>query len=136
MMPRISFIIPTLNSQTTLGVCLGAIGSQDYPKERMEVVVADAGSTDATLKIIESFKAKHSGITTRVVDNPLKTGEAGKAAGVRQAVGDVLAFVDSDNILEDTRWLRKMVVPFEDSEVIAAEPIRSTYRRQDPWITR
>jgi len=136
MIPRVSFIIPTLNSGDTLNDCLEAIGSQDYPQERMEVVVADAGSTDTTLEIVKCFKAQHHGIATRVVDNPLKTGEAGKAAGMRQAECDVLAFVDSDNILEDAQWLSRMVAPFEDTDVIAAEPIRYTYRRQDSWITR
>ncbi len=136
MPPRVSFVIPTLNSAATLAVCLEAIGSQDYPREKTEVVVADAGSSDETLKIVEHFRSAHGDIKTRVVANPLKTGEAGKAAALRQAMGDVVAFVDSDNILEDTGWLRRMVTPFDDAEVIAAEPIRYTYRRKDPWITR
>ena len=55
--PRVSIVIPTLNSGATLGECLQAIRSQAYSRDKVEIVVADAGSTDDTLKIAESSGA-------------------------------------------------------------------------------
>lgn len=129
----VSIVIPTLNSGRTLKDCLESIVGQDYPKDRVEVVIADGGSTDSTLAIVDSLENR---INMRVVPNRLKTGEAGKAEGVKAAKNEILAFIDSDNILPDRAWLKRMVEPFEDPEIIGAEPIGYTYRLNDGYITR
>lgn len=127
--PTISVVVPTLNSQRTLEVSLNSIVKQDYPGS-VEMVLADGGSIDATLKIAKSFGAK-------IVRNNLKTGEAGKAVGAAHARGKILAFVDSDNVLPDKNWLRRMVQPFlDDPDIIASEPLYFSYRRNDHWLTR
>ncbi len=127
--PFVSIVIPTLNSSSTLPACLDSIFSQEYPADRLEVIVADGGSSDGTRTIAERAGC-------RVVDNPLKTGEAGKARGLAEAAGDVVALIDSDNILEGRGWLGVMTAPFSDPEVAGTEPIEFTYRRQDPALTR
>lgn len=127
--PKVSVVMPTLNSQRTLKLCLSSIASQKYPGE-VELVIADGGSTDDTLKIAKEFKAK-------IFKNALNTGEAGKAVGARHARGEILAFIDSDNILPEEDWLRRMVQPFlDDKEIIASEPLYFTYRKEDLWLTR
>ncbi len=45
----------------------------------------------------------------------LKTGEAGKAVGMKQARGEIIALIDSDNILPSRDWLSFMVEPFHDN---------------------
>ena len=127
----VSFVIPGLTSEQTLAECLDAIRAQTLPPgvER-EIVIADAGSADRTLEIARDYGADV------ITENPLKTGEAGKTAGIKAAHGDVIALVDSDNILPDTDWLARMTAPFADSDVVAAEPIEFTVRKQDPAPTR
>lgn len=132
-LPKISIITPTLNSCRTLGDCLDSILMQDYPKEKIEIIIADGGSTDGTLDLV---KSKLSTVDYQILYNPLKTGEAGKAVGVKKAKNEVIALIDSDNILPQTDWLRKMAEPFQDSEIAASEPLYYTYRKTDPYITR
>jgi len=72
----------------------------------------------------------------RIVENPLKTGEAGKAAGINASAGRLIALVDSDNILPDPEWLARMTAPFNDPEIVASEPIAYTVRKRDPALTR
>ena len=127
--PRVSVLVPTLNSARTLGECLAAVRAQDWPADALEIVVADAGSTDGTPDLARSFGA-------RVVENPLKTGEAGKAAAAKAATGEILALVDSDNVLPDPGWLRRMCAPFADPAVAASEPLEYTARPQDPPLVR
>jgi hypothetical protein len=62
-----------------------------------------------------------------VLDNPEKTGESGKARGVRAARGEILAFVDSDNVLIGRDWLRRMTVPFDDPAIVSTEALRWDY---------
>ena len=126
----LSVVIPTLNSDRTLGACLAAIRAQNLPRDAYEIVIADAGSADRTLEI-----AREYGVDT-ITGNPLKTGEAGKTAGIKAAKGDIIALVDSDNILPDPGWFERMLAPFSDPDILAAEPIEYTCRREDPALTR
>lgn len=127
--PTVSILIPTLNAAEALGACLESIVSQNYPRGEVEIIVADGGSTDKTLEIAKKYGAK-------IYENPLKTGEAGKAMALHRACGDLVALIDSDNILPDKEWLRKMVKPFSDPEILGAEPWAYTYRKEDGFITR
>ncbi len=133
--PYVSVVIPTLNSGKTLDECLRSITGQDWPPERLEIIMADGGSTDSTLDIAR-LAVSHTRVSIRVVGNPLRTGEAGKAAGLKEARGELIAFIDSDNVLPDSGWLRRMAEPFNDPEVAGAEPLEYAYRAGDGFITR
>src|SRR3989344_8133729 len=116
-LPRISVVTPTKNSAKTLGACLASIRDQDSPQQKVEVIIIDAASTDQTLALAKRYRAK-------ILENPLQTGEAGKAVGVKAAEGELIALIDSDNILPTKDWLRRIIVPFTNPAILAAEPIR------------
>lgn len=128
--PGVSVIMPTLNAEKYLDECLGALRAQDYPRELIEIVIADAGSTDRTLEIARAHDADV------IVDNPLRTGEAGKAAALRAATRELILHVDSDNIVVGRDWLSRMVAPLADPEVVSSEALRWEYRREDHFINR
>lgn len=129
-LPSVSIVIPVYNSAWVLGDCLARIRQQDYPKARIEVILADGGSSDTTLAIAKSHGVR------RIYVNPLRTGEAGKAVGVRKAKHEIIALIDSDNLLPDPGWLKRMVAPFADKQVFASEPWDYDWRAQDSFITR
>lgn len=128
-LPSISVCMATLNAESVLGECLGRLFAQDYPKEKIELIVGDGGSTDKTREIIK----KYGGL---VYDNPLKTGESGKAVALREAKNELVLILDSDNFLPGTDWLKKMVAPFADAEIKLSEPIKYTWRREGGYIER
>ena len=130
MTPTVAVVIPTLNSERYLDECLAALRNQDYPPEAVEIVLVDAGSTDATLEI-----ARRHGVD-RVLENPLRTAEAGKAVGLRETDAELLCMVDSDNVVVGSDWLTRMVTPFADPEVISSEALRWDYRREYHYIDR
>ena len=132
-LPTISIIIPTLNSEKTIALCLEQIKQQDYSRDKLEIIIADGGSEDSTLTIV---KEKLAGFNYKVILNKLKTGEAGKAVGVKSASNEIVGLIDSDNLLPEEDWLKCMVLPFEDSEIVASEPLSYTYRKDDGLITR
>jgi len=55
--PLVSVIIPTLNSAKTLKDCLESIVAQDYPKDKIEIIIADGSSTDGTLEIMNPINS-------------------------------------------------------------------------------
>lgn len=125
--PKVSIIIPTLNAQNVLSKCLCSIKKQTL--KDCEILIIDGGSTDNTQKIAKKYKAK-------IVANPLKTAEAGKATGLKAASGTFIALIDSDNVLPHPKWLQNMLSPFTDPQIIGSEPIRFTYRPHAGFIER
>jgi glycosyltransferase involved in cell wall biosynthesis len=128
-LPTVSIVIPTFNSEKFLPLCLKSIKEQNYPRELIEILIVDGGSSDKTIEIAKKFGCD-------ILHNPLKTGEAGKSIGVKHAKNEIIAFIDSDNILNSNDWLTKMVKPFENPEIFGVEPLFFVYRREDPIITR
>ena len=89
-LPRISVIMPTLNAEAILENCLAAIARQTYPREKIEIILADAHSTDRTREIAKQFCAT-------VLDDNGKNMEEGKRLALQHASGEYIVFVDADN---------------------------------------
>jgi glycosyltransferase involved in cell wall biosynthesis len=88
--PRISVIMPTLNAEAILENCLASIARQNYPREKIEIILADAHSTDRTREIGKKFGAV-------ILDDNGKNMEEGKRLALQHATGEFIAFVDADN---------------------------------------
>ncbi len=128
-LPTVSVVIPTLNAARLLKECLAAIRAQDYPQDKVEIILADGGSTDGTQAVGKAFGAS-------VHPNPLVTAESGKAVGVKAAKHELIALIDSDNILVEPSWLRRMVAPFRQATIMGSEPLYFYGRPTDGVITR
>lgn len=87
----VSAVMPCLNEENTLGICIGkALSCFARLGVKGEVVVADNGSTDRSVDIAESLGA-------RVVHVPVKGYGAAVAAGARAAHGRIIIMGDSDD---------------------------------------
>ena len=67
-MHTVSIIIPCRNEETFIERCLDSLLANDYPHNRLEIIVADGRSRDYTRAIAERYARRHSLI--RVMDNP------------------------------------------------------------------
>lgn len=112
---RFSVIFPTLNEEARLPAMLESIRRQRYPRELIEVLVADGGSTDNTVAIAQSYGAQ-------VFHNPVRRAEPGAGMLLERATGDVAIIMAADNAFSDERFLERMASPFEDPQIIAAFP--------------
>ena len=95
--PFVSIVIPALNEEESIQLCLDAIDNLEYPKDRFEIVVVDNGSIDGTVSI-----AKKSNASVHIFPDT-KIGKL-RNLGVQNARGDVIAFVDADCIVSND-WL-------------------------------
>ena len=121
---KASFIIPVYNEEKNIRNLLESIFKQDYPKKDFEVLIVDGGSTDNTLKILEDYPVK-------ILNNPKKAEEPAKILGIEKARGEILIFVDADNVLVGRDWTKKALKPFEDKDISFADTLYYSYRKKD-----
>jgi len=91
-LPLVSVILPIRNEARHIGRTLRAVLGQNYPVERMEVIVADGMSTDATREIVRQWQAEHPRL--RLIDNPARIVPAGMNAAMGAARGAILVRID------------------------------------------
>jgi len=123
-------IMATLNAGVVLEGCLKSIREQDYDQKKIEIVVADGGSTDGTVELIKKYGG-------RVV--PEKTGspEAAYAVALSKAKGEFVLSLASDNVLTSRGWLKKMMKCFlKEPEAIGTYTWRYAYRKKDKVLNR
>lgn len=120
----ISVIVPVYNVEKYLPQCLDSILSQNY--EKLEVLLIDDGSTDASGKICDEYLEKDGRI--RVIHQKNGGAASAKNAGLRAATGEYLSFVDSDDYLEPDVY-GYMVARLEETGAEAAQfSFRDVYR--------
>lgn len=96
--PGVSVIIPCYNEEKTITQLLTAIYGQTYPHERMEVIIADALSSDKTREKIAEFQSGHSDLQIEVVDNPRRIIPAGLNLAIEKSSGEVIMRMDAHSI--------------------------------------
>ncbi|MBW1742394.1 MAG: glycosyltransferase [Deltaproteobacteria bacterium] len=89
-MATVSVIIPTYNRAWALNEAIESVMAQDY--HDFEIVVVDDGSTDNTSEILQAFPEIH------VVRQDTQGVSAARNAGIERASGDLIAFLDSDDL--------------------------------------
>jgi glycosyltransferase involved in cell wall biosynthesis len=97
-LPFVSIITPCYNEHRTIGLLLEGIYRQSYPRTAMEVVIADGGSTDATLEVIYAFQSRHPDLAIRVVPNPQRITPAALNRAIAAARGEILIRLDAHAI--------------------------------------
>jgi hypothetical protein len=93
--PRVSLIVPFFNVESYVGECLGSIGRQTMAD--FEVVLVDDGSTDGSRAIAEGYCGRDPRFQLHVQSN--RGLAAARNAGVAEASGEYVMFVDSDDLI-------------------------------------
>ena len=105
--PFISVVVPVLNGQATIKDCVKSLLSQSYPSARYEIIIVDNGSTDRTIRILNSCQN-----SLRLLRETKKGSYAARNTGISCAAGSIIAFTDSDCIA-DKDWLIHISKPFQ-----------------------
>jgi succinoglycan biosynthesis protein ExoA len=109
--PFVSVIIPVRNEEAFIARTLDGILAQDYPADRMEIVVADGMSDDRTREIVGLYAQRHPQI--RLVDNVDRVTPTGLNAAIAAARGEIISRIDghctvaADFVTENVRLLQE-----------------------------
>jgi succinoglycan biosynthesis protein ExoA len=96
--PLVSIIVPIRNEEKFIARCLQSVMDQDYPRDRIEVLVVDGRSEDRSRAIVAEFSSRYPMI--KLLDNPRLTTPAAMNLGIRKARGDIIVRVDGHCTLE------------------------------------
>lgn len=111
--PRVTFIITVLNEEKRVREKIENTIALQYPKERMEILVASDGSTDRTNEIVREYFDKG----VRLLELPERRGkENAQKEALKLATGEVIVFSDAATIMEPG-GLDALVSNFADSSV-------------------
>jgi len=93
-LPLVSVIIPMRNEAAHIAYCIDSVLAQDYPADRLELIVVDGDSNDNSAEVLRAY-----GERLRVLSNPSRIVPTAMNIGIRAARGDVIARVDAHTVL-------------------------------------
>ena len=120
--PKISIIIPVWNESAEEGrrlrKTLDSILNSNYPKDKLEIIVVNDGSTDNSLQIVKLYQKKG----VKVISHKKSHGKTYAInQGMKIATGELVAGLDADSfVMPDV--LEKLVPCFKDKNVMASIP--------------
>ena len=136
--PFCSILIPAHNEEIVIGDTIESMLKIVYPEDKLEIIVINDGSTDATKKIIESYAEKDCRV--KLFDIPMGEGGKGKSRtlniGMKIAKGEIIAVYDADNT-PDKDSLRYLVAQLiQHKELGAVLGKFRTVNKDKNWLTR
>jgi hyaluronan synthase len=132
--PSVSIIVPAFNEEDGIIGTIESCVNADYPKDLVEIIVVNDGSTDGTWA--RMLEAKRQFPEIYLVDLGRNHGKRGAMAeGIRRASGEVLCFIDSDSYVDHDAIIN-LVQPFTDQRVGAVVGHADVRNRDANWITK
>lgn len=116
-LPPVSVLVAVRNEEKNILRCLEALVALQYPKEKIEILVGDDDSRDASLELINNFAANHPHIFVTPITEKLahQQGKANVLAQLsKQAKGEYLFFTDAD-IKVPPHWIEEMLSGFSEN---------------------
>jgi len=97
-LPFVSVVVPTYNRAELLQDCLESLLAQDYSRDRYEIIAVDDGSTDTTEQVVRVAQTQPGRSSIRYLRQEHNGVNATRNAGLSAAWGEVVAFVDDDEL--------------------------------------
>ena len=127
-LPKVSILVPAYNEEKTIASTLKSLLNLDYPKDKLEIIAINDGSTDKTLEIMKKFRKY--GI--KIIDKPNGGKASALNAGLKKAKGEIIVCMDADSIVKRDA-LKKTIGYFNDPKVGAVASSLKVYKPKTFW---
>jgi cellulose synthase/poly-beta-1,6-N-acetylglucosamine synthase-like glycosyltransferase len=117
ILPKVSIIVAARNEEKNIQQCIEKCAAQDYPDDKVEVIVVNDRSDDSTATIIKKISEIHKNVRliniTKLPDEYVNSGKKhALKKGIENAVGEIFLLTDAD-CFPEAGWIKNMVQYFE-----------------------
>ncbi|NOZ60174.1 MAG: glycosyltransferase family 2 protein [Calditrichaeota bacterium] len=111
-LPLVSIVIPMYNEAGNIERCIGSIQGQNYPQEKIEIIVVDGNSSDGSREKVLSLAKNH--FTIRLLTNPKRKTPSSLNMGIKNASGEVVIIlgahtkIKEDFVSQNIRLMKEM----------------------------
>ena len=120
----VSVIIPVYNGAKVIERSIKSLKEQDYPSDKLQIIVADNNSSDNTEEIVRSCGVDY------IKEDAIQSSYAARNKGASIANGDALVFFDADQVA-DKHWIKNLVAGWENEEIGAFKGLNLASRQTD-----
>ncbi len=132
--PTISFVIPVKNEERAIADTIIKCFETDYPKDKVEVVVVNDGSTDNTWQEIKNVKRAYPQLTA--VCWKVNHGKrCAMTEAIKRTNGEIIVQLDSDSFMERDA-LKKLIRPFQDPKIGAVVAHTDPLNKDENLLTK
>ncbi|MFN3975395.1 MAG: glycosyltransferase, partial [Dehalococcoidia bacterium] len=110
-LPFVSAIVPCRNEERFIAACLDSLIANDYPKERLEILVVDGMSKDGTRRIVQTYAQRYPFIL--LLSNSKRIIPSAMNIGIGHARGDIILKVDAHSTYAPD-YIRKCVTALQE----------------------
>lgn len=120
--PLVSIAIPSFNEEKRIIPVLKSVLRLDYPKNKLEILVINDGSTDKTKEVVENFINKNKSFYIKLINQKNKGKGAALNNSLRNSRGNFFVVLDADSYVKKNA-LKKILQGFYDKNVAAVLPL-------------
>lgn len=111
---KLVVVMPVRNEEKYIGQTLDQLYLQDFPMDRLEIVIADGNSTDNTRDIAQSYANRFGSL--KVINNPKQLPSSGRNVGVKNSSAPYVLILDGHTYLPTKNLLKSVVEIFENTQ--------------------
>lgn len=114
--PSFSIVVPCYNVEHVIDKCIDSLLEQDYPQDKLEIIVVDDKSTDGTLEIVNNYEQSGQ---IKIIKHFKNRGlSAARNSGIKASKSEIIGFLDSDMVVKSD-WAQVLINELNKESVVA-----------------
>lgn len=112
----VTIIVPARNEEENIPRCLDSLAGQDYPRDKLEILIVDDHSTDKTASIVQEYKQKYSNvflISAGQFQSGMSPKKRALQIGIEASTGEIIITTDADS-WAPPGWISHIVAQFDE----------------------
>ena len=113
--PNLSIVIPALNEERSIVRTIHYLLNQDYPRDKVEILVVVADSVDRTEELVKGIAAEEPRV--KYLRNPYGLSSGARTLGAQASIGEIIIFIDSHIYINNNQLFRNTVRLMREKQI-------------------